>query len=491
MKRIIIFACICILGVPLLFSESLSVDLQGALTASTPDAYLEGGISDDVGATLRAKGDFYSLDVNLSLSNDGRLIPHSPYQLGHYFYTDQSMARVFFKDVSFKAGRGVHTDVVRSPYSVYINPNALPAVHAQIDYGGDMFSYSTRWVRLNVRSAQEYNGLYDADGIEGQDTLRDRGMTFKTYALDLGYLTLGFEDVSLYLDRAFDAESFLSPFPMYFLEMLTTSAGRPWSEINNTNSLMGFFCEYERPGLYLEGQVLVDDINASILAPVLGWAIPALNNITNLSKVAWSLGGHYTSPAGRFGFYHGGALKYTFEATYVSEDLYSTLPYEYTYYPLTEYDAGEEYRPLDYTENYIGYKYGENNLAFLADYAGELFPNKPWSFGLYASLEWVLNGSKSPANPWHRYDHWNEINVPWELLPDDTIEHTLQTRIILSKPFRNWLFTLDGTLGYVWNRLELREEVADEPKIYMPVAGNNHPVASLTLGVNYLWNIKD
>ena len=253
---------------------------------------------------------------------------------------------------------------------------------------------------------------------------------------------------------------------------------------------MGFFGEYEDGGLYLEAQVLVDDINASILAPVLGWAIPSLNTITNLSKVAWSLGGTFDSAVGRFGFYHGGALKYTFEATY-SNVTYSDLPYEYTYYPITEFYTGSEYRPLDYTENYIGYKYGENNLAFLADYTTELFSDTPYAFGLYSSLEWVLNGSKSPSNPWHEYVNWTEIDVPSELLSDGTIEHTLQLNIILSKPFRNWLFTLDGTLGYVWNRLELTELVPGEPKIYVPTAGNDHPVASFTFRADYLWNIRD
>ena len=250
------------------------------------------------------------------------------------------------------AAGGSLTDVVDSPYTIFINPNAFPAVHAEDAYAGEVFSYTTRWVRLNERSAQVYNG--DIDGDPATNTLH------------FGNLTVGFEDVSLYLDRSFDAETFLSPFPMYFLEMLNTSSGRPWSELSNTNSLMGFFGEYDAGDLYLCGQVLVDDINASALAPILGWAIPSLNNIQNLSKVAWSLGGTRDTPFGHFGFYHGGALKYT-------------------YFPVTEFDAGGgTYKPLDYRKNYIGYTHGENNLAFLADYTAEFGGRKPWAFGLYS-----------------------------------------------------------------------------------------------------------
>lgn len=489
MKKLLCIFLLIFFSISFAYSESVSINLDSSVKTSTANYYLEGGLSDSLGGAINAEGDFYNIDVNLSLINDGKYPTHSSFQLGHYFYTTESVAEIFFGDLSFSAGRGVHTDVVDTPYSIYVNPEALPSVYAEAVYSGDLFSYQSRWVRLNERSAQLYNGNIDSNP-DTPDYIRDRGMTFKTYALDLGNLRIGLEDVSLYLDRSFDSESFLSPFPMYFLEMLNTSGGRPWSEISNTNSLMGFFSEYEKSDLYLQGQILVDDINASILAPALGWAIPSLNNITNLSKVAWSLGGHYDTPFGRIGLYHGGALKYTFEATYTNSTSYSSLPYEYTYYPITEYNSGGGYSPMDYTENYIGYKYGENNISFLIDYQNQFFTNNPYSFDLYTSLEWILNGSKSPSNPWHEYTSWTEIDVPYELLSDDVIEHTLKLQTTISKPYRNWLFTVDGGIGYVWNRLELVELVSNEPKIYVPISGNNHLLASLSISASYLFKIK-
>jgi len=492
LKRLIFVFLIILLSINYGYSEEISFTLNSSVNAANPDIYMDGGISDLLGADFLLSGDFYNIDVNISMVNDGMYVPHSLFQLGHYFYSTGSMANMYFGDFEIIMGRGVHTDVVDSPYALYINPNAEPAFHAEMSYTGDMFSYSSRWVRLNERSSQTYNGDID---LESADTnyLRDRGMTFKTYALNLGDLKFGVEDVSVYLDRSFDAESFLNPFPLYFLEMIMTTDGRPWSELNNTNSLMGFFAEYKMDDIYLEGQILVDDLNAGILAPVLGWAIPALTWMDNLSKIAWSFGGAYDSSLGRMGFYHGGALKYTFESTYsdpAGSGSYSTLPYEYTYYPITEFDTGVGYSPLDYTKNYIGYTYGENNISFLVDYENRVFPGEPQAFDLYASLEWIINGSKSPSNPWQEHDTWLQIDVPYELLSDKVLEHTLKLDTTFSKSFNNWLFSVDAGLGYIWNRIELFEIVADQPKSYVPILGNNHILSSLSLSASYFIEVK-
>ena len=53
----------------------------------------------------------------------------------------------------------------------------------------------------------------------------------------------------------------------------------------------------------------------------------------NLNKLAWSIGGYYDFEFGRVGFYHGGATKHTFAATYANASNPNTLPYEYSYYP--------------------------------------------------------------------------------------------------------------------------------------------------------------
>ena len=416
--------------------------------------------------------------ADFSLMGGGRYGAHTAYQRGHYFLINNASIDFHLDKARFYAGFFPHHDVVETPYSVYISSVDIPVLNAGFSYVHDRFFYEARWVRLNERSSVSYIGKGEA--------YRDRGLTFKAVGLNLGKLTVGFEDSYLYLDQSFDAESLLSPVPMFLFEMIFDSEGRPWSQVNNVNSIMGFFAEWKSNSYYLEGQILIDDINASALAPILGWAIPALNTINNLSKVAWSLGGTLELRTGTLGFYHGGATKYTYEATYATPSDYSSFPYEYAYYPATEYEPSPGIlTEIPYEENYIGYKYGENNLAFLVDYSTEVLPSSPWAFDLSASAEWVLNGSKSPANPWHEYYHWSEIAPAVELLTDPVTEHLFNLRAKLSKTLSPFDLSLAILLGYGWNQLELVELVPGEPKVFVPQSGNNGIRFSIALTGRY------
>ncbi|MBT3273772.1 MAG: hypothetical protein HN368_11485 [Spirochaetales bacterium] len=422
--------------------------------------------------------DVFGVKADASLMGGGKYYPHTDFQLGHYFFINEASFSYNLGNVSLFAGYMPHSDVVDSPYSIFISSETIPVLNAGFTFAHDKLFFESRWVRLNERSANQYNGK--------SETYRDRGLSFKAFSIDFGNFTLGFEDSYIYLDKTFDAESFLSPIPMFLYEMVLGTPGRPWTQANNTNAIMGFFGEWENDYLYLESQLLVDDSNASILAPILGKAIPSLNSISNLQKLAWGIGGHLDTPSGTFGFYHSGATKYTFEATYVSVDNYSTVPYEYTYYPATEYeDFYGSMQTIRYQENYIGYKYGENNVAFLFDYTGIAFSQSLWSFDLYSSLEWVINGAKSPANPWHEYDSWLEIEPRYELLSDPVLEHQLLASMSADKKRGNFDFGLDVSFGYVWNRLRLEELVAGEPKIYVPRDGDNGVLFSVSLFIRY------
>jgi len=153
--------------------------------------------------------------------------------------------------------------------------------------------------------------------------------------------------------------------------------------------------------------------------------------------------------------------------------------------------------PIDYTQNYIGYKYGENNLAFLLDYRNKFLTGSPGKFSLYAALEWVLNGAKSPANPWHEYDRWTQIPDPTQLL-DGTVEHvlTLRTRVdrsvnVFGVPFAVFA---DMEIGMAFNAMALEPADVDteltEAWIYRPQPGVNEPIYQLSIGLSYLWRLK-
>jgi len=458
-----------------------------------------GSLSDALRAGFAYDDEFFGLQAALSAMNDGAYDTHSVYELGHYFTVDSAIVQASWKGLSLSGGKGPSRDSVDSPYSVFLSSRDLPAVHLDLAYDSPLFSYQSRWIRLNANSDLEYNAAPTVG-------LLDRGMNFKSYALKLGSLRLGFEDSIVYLERVFDAEYFLSPAPMFFVEMINTSGGRPGKETGNTNSLMGFFVDYTGSGWSAYGQFLVDDINASFLAPVLGWAIPALNNINNLNKYAWSLGGSWQSPAGTFSFHHGGSTAYCFEATYTSQQYptgllpgglavvpaYSILPYEYTYYPLAEFPKAGGMSPIPYVDNYIGYKYGENNLAFQVGYANAAFPFSPWAFDYSASLEYVVSGTKSPANPWAEHDSWWGItDAAYQLLDESVLEHSL---VLSSRAEKSWMglrFGLDAQLGYIWNPLGLVEAVPGEAKLWKPSAGEGRWIFGMSLSASYTLGIED
>jgi hypothetical protein len=70
---------------------------------------------------------------------------------------------------------------------------------------------------------------------------------------------------------------------MYFPGNLTTTSGRPWSEVNNPKSPYGFFIDIEKPEFLFEYNSLW--MTSTPRAKyILGDIIPSLNNIQNLSS---------------------------------------------------------------------------------------------------------------------------------------------------------------------------------------------------------------
>jgi hypothetical protein len=256
-------------------------------------------------------------------------------------------------------------------------------------------------------------------------------------------------------------------------------AGKPWSEDSNDNSLTGLFFDCRKTLFYIYAQWLIDDLSADFLIPeFLRDEFGGEKRIPQ--KWAWSLGGYYDFAFGRLGFYHAGATKYTFEAT--RNDL--SFPYEYTYYPSVEYEL-EDGTPmtLEYVENYIGYKYGENNIAFLIDYANTFACVQ---FGV--TLEYVISGSKSPANPWHEDTEAGDNTL---LLDDEVLEHTLSARVRASWSWRKWEFYSSLRLGGVFNQLDLEAAGDGGPEIFRPQPGVHKMIYELTVGVVYTWKIDD
>jgi hypothetical protein len=330
---------------------------------------------------------------------------------------------------SVRAGRFIHSDMVDSPYSLFVSSAEIPALQLDLLLETDRFFFSSRWLGLNRNSR-----LPD---------VIDRGANIRTYGVDLGRLRVGFQDALVYADRYFDLEYLVNPIPGFFLQYVRVAAGSPWSEFGNDNSIMGFFADYTEPRFTAYGQILVDDFN--------GNAIVNPDSFQNPNKIAWSLGGTIPTRFGVFGLYHAGATKYTFQALGGGRVGTATdTKYGYTYYPAVEYLVGGETRYILPEDNYIGYLHGENNLAFQATWSYLLCP-----FRAGASLEYTLSGSKSPANPWHEFNFYDEDGQGTRFLNDDRLESRVALQGEAQATFGRWTVFADLTLGVVINELEL------------------------------------
>jgi hypothetical protein len=476
MKKSLIAAALVLSASCLIHAEEQDKPLQWSFTA---EANFEPSVLDeepriyDILATrLSYRYEYFYTLLDFSLRYDLRYTPSESYWLDHYFYLNEGGVQLDLDLVSLKAGRFLQRDFIDSPYTLFISSHdehrefwrpGLPAMMADFTFHTGSFTFESRWFQLNYRSLNGYP---------------DRGANYKLYALHFGDMRFGLQDSTVYTGRVFDAEYFFSPVPTIGPQLIRDE-GKPWSEDSNDNTLVGLFYDWENPRFYVYAQWLLDDLNLEFLFPEFLKDFFDVRRIP--MKTAWSLGGYYDFPFGRLGFYHAGATKYTFEAT----DNTHTNPYEYVYYPDVTYVTGIKHvtpgttLPLDYLDNYIGYKYGENNLAFLLDYQNRFGP-----IDFYSSLEYVISGSKSPANPWHEFVDINEAGRETRLLDDPVLEHTVSARVRATWSWPRLTLYSQVRLGGVFNQLEL-EPAPDGLAIFRPQPGRHRLIYQVKLGATY------
>ncbi|MFW5729023.1 MAG: hypothetical protein ACOCYG_05115, partial [Spirochaetota bacterium] len=442
---------------------------------------------DQVGVAAGYGSGVFGVAFDVMLIRDDKYTPSEPYMFGHRFRMNEGIVEVAPRPLFARAGRINHADDVHTPYSLFISSADRPAVTAEIGYDDGFFFYKSRWISLtrNWDYDREDNAALllpdpDSSGFvppaNTAEVPRDRGANYKSYGFQLGDVRFGVQESIVYINQEFYPEYFFSPLPMYFTQLVNSTEGKPWTQIANENSIIGFYLDWTRPTSYAYAQFLIDDINLNALAPDV--------ELTQPNKLAWSLGGRYDFDFGTMGVYHAGATKFLFEAVDYGDEQYL---YQYTYYPTVRFERDGEPNTFWYYDNYIGYKYGENNLALMLTY-DRSFP----AFDLGSSLEYVVSGSKSPANPWHEDDgHPGET----QLLDDPELEHRIRLSGEVTRSIDNWDLTAAAGVGYVWNELRLRE-VEDppsggpEPEIFKPV-GEDYLTASLFLGGRYSLEITE
>ena len=504
--------------------ESLTFLANGSLTFQKQYEMLDDqrepkNIYETLWGVLDYQNSPFRLYIDIALVGDSIYDPSETYMLGRYVYINDAYVDLDLDRFYIKAGRSTQKDIIDSPYSLFVNSEPHPSTQIEAKYEGDFFFYTSRWVSLNNNSEQTYWGYgpdddpfafdlsagnyYDQFYPDGVYWL-DRGSNFHVYGLNLGDWSFGLQESAVFLHYDFNAELFFSPMIMYLTQLVVNGGAKPWNELANSKHVMGFFANRTTVDSYFGSQILVDDLNLSF--------VPGIDTNDNHTRLAWSVGGSKDFNFGSLGFYHAGATKETFASTYTHEDdktyasydtdqvpvYYSSRPYSYTYYPAVQYSLEDGTpMPIDYTQNYIGYKYGENNLAFMMDYTNSFYLRTDKQFSLYAAFEYVLNGAKSPVNPWHEYDDWADVPGSFTLL-DDTIEHIVSVKARLDKPlpFFGEVFSvfMDAEFGMAINAMTLEPASVGtettEPWIYRPQEGVNEPIFGLTIGASYLWRLK-
>lgn len=418
--------------------------------------------------------DYIDFFWNFSVCNDLKYQPShgEDWYFGFYFFMENGGVSIDFKDIDVTFGRTALDDSVNSPYSLFISSKLFPALTADFSYDDGTFFFTSRWTQLNRDS-----NLY----LDYEDNSLDRGWQYNTYGIYAGDWRIGFQDSSVYTDTSFNPEFFFNPLPGFLKQHTISTPGKPWDSGGNANSIVGFFVDLTASDYYLYGQFLLDDFTN-----ILG--LFDEDAYHNPNKIAWSFGGDYKAGFGTLGFYHAGATKYTFQA-YGKNSL--DTKYGYTFYPDVSYTANGVLMPIELSDNYLGYYNGENNLAFLADYEGSLY-----SINLYSSLEFMVSGAKSPANPWHELT-WFDSEEPFFLfmLDSERLEKKLTftagtSRALPELSLPNLTVSAALEAGYIWNVLKLIDVPADlqsevnEIQYWSP-AVDDQAIFSLTIGGRY------
>ena len=443
-------------------------------------------VYDNLGIGLEYSSPYFGMDLSFGLKNDGKYTPQEPYMLGHYITLNDGDIWLKYGPLKLTGGRMTNNDIVKTPYSLFISSVPISTMSIDLSYNGSNFFYDTRWISLN-RNSSLYTSqvpVFSSPGVQTGYTTQslDRGMQYKVYGLKLRDMRIGFEESVIYLNQEFYPEYFFSPLPMYFTQLVNSSGsnnGRnPPAQTANENSLMGFFMDNRSDKWYWYGQFLADDLNLAFLAS------PSLRN-SHPNKIAWSLGGTYRFNFGTLGFYTAGATKYTFEPSSTSSTNNNTLPYEYTYYPTTTYiGPNGQVMPLWYTDNYIGYKYGENNLTFDVSYS-----NSFDGFDIGGNLEYLISGSVAPDSSWQGQLTWPGGT---ELLNQSPLQHQITLTGTASRTFFKSL-TVSASLmvGYVANQLELSNVpnpyTTGEAMLFAP-GSRSAFLYSASLGVKYQYS---
>ncbi|HPW46879.1 MAG TPA: hypothetical protein PLJ56_03560 [Rectinema sp.] len=360
--------------------------------------------------------------------------------------------------LSFYLGKMPVKDEIDSPYSLFLSGASPSLMTGGYRFTYHAFSFSDQWIGLDQNIQR---GLYPTtlDGMYA-----DRGMVLKTYAFNIGAFRLGYQDVILFTGNYFDIDLFGIVAPSILVQdILTSAAGMPGARSGNMNSVMGFFAEFKKGRVDAYAQLLIDDFNMQRFLHLWSYENP--------DKIAWSLGSKIDLSRGKLGLYFAGATRYAFES--VSDEFYS-----YTIHAGSAINSGGEIVEIPIENQMLGYVHGENNIAFMVNWAGLIS-----QLNTKTGIECVISGSKAPTNPWHNGEPWAELGT--QLLNDPVLEIKLLLGLDLSYTWKRLTFFMRAKGGYVFNELNPVYSSADDSlkePVFVPQAGDSRPIFELSIG---------
>ncbi len=411
--------------------------------------------------------------------------------IGNYFLVDQGYLRLKGLGLQFQAGRFLPVDEVDSPYSLVLNsqvnspnPESMAQYGMTLKYSLGPFTYSSEWIQLNYRS--DFGSLAAAPpawAAVGSTGFPDRGTDIHNFVFHSGDWRFGFQDQSIYSQRNYDPEYFFSPVPQYFTQYLRNIQGRPWTTGGTDKYMMGLFGEWNQTDRDAYVQLQMADFNLHFLNA----------NIfpNNPGKFAWSFGGHIINDWGRWGLFHAGATKFMYEPLTMGTGDQAVRDFGNFYYPDTVYSMNGGFVPINLQANQIGYTNGENNLAFMATWEQPYLEDR---LKLKASLEFLLAGNNSPANPWQDTNGQNEMGT--QILSDPNLEKSIKTNIHGAYLEGPWTFSVDLTMGEIFNVLQLQDPSNTDPSWsavdrlvqIWKASDKNQAIFTLILGVKYVFD---
>lgn len=489
LKKTLLAAAVVAMTLPSLVFAADAVEAPLQLSAGMELNYDEGLSTKEFGRLYFTEGPF-TLIAALSMNGDGKYAPAEASVpggefYGQYFMMDEGGLEFASGNLSLKAGRFPHFDTIDSPYSLFVNSLGHSALLGQVRYDNGRFAYESRWVGLNHNSSistKAWDEFWNAYS-PSSDGFPERGANIKTYSMTYGRLRFGLQDAAVYTGKYFDPEYFLSPVPGYFIQYVRGTSGRPWATNENDNSIIGFFVNWkepERSEYYF--QFLMDDFN-----------VPILSDSAFPNQLAWAFGGKWSTRFGKIGIHHAGALKYTFMPNTSTDGNASSMAYGYTYYPDTSYLHGSDLYEISVEDNLLGYKHGENNAALQIDYQ-----NRFAGFDLGASVEFMVAGANSPANPWHDAGYHSNEGTKW--LDDAVLQKSVEFSFKVGRDFGALKAYASLNLGYIWNVLKLSDvdtsadrydrSLIDQHVMIWKPSADNKAILACTLGARYVFGLK-